>query len=144
MRSDIAEAQDIEFEGLTEPQLVLPSQFFSHIGEATVVEGERRLISAVLEDALLCFRKYAFASNSRGRTLFRNAEEWFMEPDTGAAFTFEYICEAGGLDAESIRARLRRWQQTQAARLRGETERSRSRVEFGPDRSEPLRKASGE
>jgi hypothetical protein len=136
------EFTDISGEDLAEPQGVLPSQFFSTAGRAAQVEGERKLMVAVLEDAFRCFRKYASASNRRGRRLFRQAEEWFMEPDTGAALTFDYVCEASGLDAEFIRSRLRvlQRQSLQAARF-GERVSSEAPA---MDEIFPLKKASGE
>ena len=96
-------------EDVAQPEAVLPQQFFSECWESAAVEGERRLLVAVLEDALQCFQKYAFAVDARSQRLFREAEEWLMQPDTGAAFTFEYICETRGLDPESVRSGLRRW-----------------------------------
>jgi len=100
---------DLCFEDVAQPETVLPLHFSSESWESSVVEGESKLMIAVLEDALHCFQKYAFAADVRGRRLFREAEEWLMKPDTGAAFTFEYICETRGLDPESVRLSLRRW-----------------------------------
>ena len=106
-----ARTGDGHFDGLGEPMTVLPGQLIASGGLAGApqVEGERRLLIAVLEDALHCFQKYAGAVDRRGRQRFVEAEEWFMEPDSKAKLTFEYICETGGLDADSIRANLRRW-----------------------------------
>ena len=103
------ELTDLCVEDVAQPEARLPLQFFSECWESAAVEGERRLLIAVLEDALHCFQKYAFAVDARSQRLFREAEEWFMQPDTGAAFTFEYICETRGLDPESVRSGLRRW-----------------------------------
>jgi hypothetical protein len=100
---------DVCFEDVAQPEAVLPHQFFSESWESVAVEGESKLMIAVLEDALHCYQKYAFAADARGQRLFREAEEWLMKPDTGAAFTFEYICETRGLDPDSVRLSLRRW-----------------------------------
>lgn len=112
-RMGTSQEGEIHLEDLTEPQGVLPSQFFSRSGRVARVEGERRLMVAVLEDAVRSFRKYALASNRRGRRLFREVEAWFMEPDTGAALSFDYVCEASGVDADSVREKLRRWHREQ-------------------------------
>jgi hypothetical protein len=112
MESQGSDRRDFHFGEVGEPQAILPHQFFSE----PAIEGERRLMVAVLEDAVHCFQKYALATDSRSKELFLQAEEWFMEPDSGATLTFEFICEARGLDADSIRARLRRWRERQIAR----------------------------
>ena len=142
----ISETVEISHEDLTEPQGLLPSQFFSRIGRAARVEGERRLMVAVLEDAVRCFRKYSVASNRRGRRLFREVEAWFMEPDTGSSLTFEYVCEASGLDADSIRSGLRRWldQNTKAEGLREQGQRPSRCVPPASNGTVGFKKASGE
>ncbi len=112
------ELTDLCVEDVAQPEAVLPQQFFSECRESAAVEGERRLLVAVLEDALHCFQKYAFAVDARSQRLFLEAEEWFMQPDTGAAFTFEYICETRGLDPESVRSGLRQWRERRIAGTR--------------------------
>ena len=145
-RAGTPEAAEIGPEDLTEPQSLLPSQFFGRSGRPAIVEGERKLMVAVLEDAVRCFRRYALASNRRGRRLFRETATWFMEPDTGAALTFDYVCEASGLDADSIRSSLRRWldQNTQAGRLREQLQRPSRLVPCTSNGTVGLKKASGE
>lgn len=145
-RVGISETVEISHEDLTEPQGLLPSQFFPRNGRAARVEGERKLMVAVLEDAVRCFRKYSVASNRRGRRLFREVEAWFMEPDTGSALSFEYVCEASGLDADSIRSRLRRWHHEKIAveRLRDPMQRSVRLDPSATDGAVRLKMASGE
>jgi len=110
----LGELSGLTLEESSEPEILLPNQFFSEFSENSAVEGERRLMSAILGDAVQCYQKYALASDARGQRLFREAEEWLMERDTGAAFTFEYICEARGLDAEAVRSGLRQWRERRA------------------------------
>jgi hypothetical protein len=130
-----------------DPRDLLPQQIFSGLFEAAEVEGERRLVIAVLEDAVHCFQRYALASDAQGQDRFREAEEWLMEPDTGAMISFEYICEIYGFDAESIRARLRRWREARIAALRrksGVTVLDGRDTGLGKGRSVGLKRASGE
>lgn len=126
------ESSAISFEDVAQPEAVLPHQFFSDCWENAAVEGERRLLVAILEDAIHCFQKYAFAADPRSQRLFREAEEWFMQRDSGAAFTFEYICETRGLDPESVRSGLRRWRERQ---LGGTQPRKRGVVMSLPEES---------
>jgi hypothetical protein len=95
--------------GLFQPDLVLPTQFFRTLRGREAQGGERRLIIAVLEDAINCFQKNLFARDNRSRRLFREAENWVMSADRDLPFAFESICEFLSLDAEYIRQGLRRW-----------------------------------
>jgi hypothetical protein len=95
--------------GLLEPDVVLPAQYFRVLRGRASYGGERRLIIAVLEDAINCFQKNLFATDSRGRRLFCEAENWLMSTDRELPFAFENICEFLSLDAEYIRRGLRRW-----------------------------------
>ena len=42
-------------------------------------EGEEGLMLAVLTDAIEYFQKYVLAKDQRGKKLFQEAEEWFLE-----------------------------------------------------------------
>ena len=67
-------------------------EFFDRFKGGRILEGERRLMLAVLEDAVSCFRKYAGATRPRNQRLFREAEEWFMDEDASWPFAFEAVC----------------------------------------------------
>lgn len=68
-------------------------------------EGERRLLAAVLEDAIACFQHHRFATRPSTRRLFEDAEAWLFGPD-GEPFSFESVCEVLAIDADWLRARL--------------------------------------
>jgi len=51
--------------GLFEPDALLPAQFYAAFRGGSGVRGEKRLMLAVLEDALDCFQKYAAARDGR-------------------------------------------------------------------------------
>src|SRR5512135_6109 len=76
---------------LIEPEILLPSQFYNRTHEHSILEGERRLMLAVLEDAVSCFQKYAGATRPRNRRLFQEAEEWFFEENGSDVFSFESV-----------------------------------------------------
>jgi hypothetical protein len=69
------------------------------------LEGEKRLMLAVLERAVDDLRTYANVPTERGRWLFMEVAAWFDSPETGP-FDFEGICEATGLDPDFIRKGL--------------------------------------
>lgn len=96
---------------LIEPEILLPSQFFDRFRGGRLLEGERRLMLAVLEDGVSCFQKCAGATRPRGRRLFREAEDWFLEQDAAWPFSFESICSVLGIDADYFRERLKRWKE---------------------------------
>src|SRR4030095_5003857 len=70
-------------------------------------EGEERLMFAVLENAVEYFQKYVLARNPRGKQLFREAEEWFLDKEAEALYSFESICEILGLHPDPIRKGLK-------------------------------------
>ena len=96
---------------LVEPEILLPSQFFDRFRGHSILEGERRLMLAVLEDAVSCFQKYAGATRQRGQRLFHEAEEWFQDEDESWPFSFASICTVLGIDAAYFREQLERWKQ---------------------------------
>jgi hypothetical protein len=75
-------------------------------------EGEERLMLAVLESAVEDFQKYVLARRPSGKKLFQEAEEWFLEKDSGGVlFSFESICETLRLHPDYIRQGLLLWKE---------------------------------
>jgi hypothetical protein len=95
--------------GLFEPDVLLPGQFFSFFRKEAGFDRERRLMLAVLEDAIDCFQKYAHTNDLRGRQLFLESYEWIMSPDKRWLFSFENICQIVDMNPEYIRQGLSRW-----------------------------------
>src|SRR4030095_5991230 len=77
----------------------------------TVRDGEERLMLAVLESAVEYFQKYVLARKPSGKQLFREAEEWFLDKDGEALYSFENICETLGLHPDPIRKGLMVWKE---------------------------------
>lgn len=77
----------------------------------TIRDGEERLMLAVLENAVEYFQKYVVARNPGGKQRFQEAEEWFLEKDGEALYSFENICETLGLHADHIRQGLLVWKE---------------------------------
>ena len=57
-----------------EPETILPSQFFDRFQIDASLQPEKRLMLAVLEDAVGAFQKYVTSSTRRGQRLFTEAE----------------------------------------------------------------------
>jgi hypothetical protein len=60
-------------------------------------EGEERLMLAVLENAVECFQKYVPARKPSRKQLFQEAEDWFLDKEGEALYSFENVCETLGL-----------------------------------------------
>ena len=91
-------------------EVILPEQFFA--SPTALERGVRALISAILSDAVICFKMHIKEKNPRSRRLGREAEEWFFRNDPGWPFSFISICEALNLDPECIRQGLQQWRKT--------------------------------
>ena len=100
---------------LPQPDLILPTQFFDALRRHPPAQGERRLVLAILEDAINCFQTYIFANRSRNRRLFREAEAWLMS-ENDEPFSFEHVCAVLGLEPTYIRRGIQRWYEQQYAR----------------------------
>ena len=100
----------------------------------TIREGEERLMLAVLESAVEDFQKYVLAQNLRGKRLFQEAEEWFLETNGDGLFSFESICDTLGLNPDHIRKGLTVWKEAKLKlssvhpRLVGRSKLARSRA----------------
>jgi PAS domain-containing protein len=94
---------------LFQPDALLAAQYFDTFRRKVQIQPERRLLIAVLEDAIFCFQKYISSRERRGETLFREAEDWIRDEDRDYIFSFQNICEALGLDASYVRTGLFRW-----------------------------------
>ncbi|MFQ5917738.1 MAG: hypothetical protein ACE5I0_08020, partial [Candidatus Binatia bacterium] len=90
----------------------LPAQYLETVSRKTHLEPEKKLMLAVLEDAVACFQKYGSVRDGKGRILSSEAEEWILLEHSGDwLFSFDNICEALGLNPKYIREGLLRWRQ---------------------------------
>ena len=91
---------------------LLPVQYFETFRRRMPIEPEKKLMLAVLADALACFQKYLAARKGKGKNLFREADEWIFGEDGDHLFSFENVCEVIGLDPPYVRRLLVRWKET--------------------------------
>jgi hypothetical protein len=68
-------------------------------------EGERKLMQAVLSEAIVCLTGRAGAARERYQ-LAAEALRWVNSRDMSWPFAFESICDVLGVDADSLRRRL--------------------------------------
>jgi hypothetical protein len=87
------------------PAAIMPEPLAD--GSPMASSPERRLLLAILEDAIVCFQKNYPRSPADGNRAFREAEEWIMSERYDGPFSFEHICSVLGLDPSAVRCRLR-------------------------------------
>jgi hypothetical protein len=121
--------------GLFQPDTLLPTQYFDRMRRRrTEYDGERRLMIAVLEDAVDVYRKQHGAQDPRGRVLFEEAAEWIESTDQTWIFSFENICDVLDIDSAYVRRGLHALKR-RAARPKV--------VEIRPEHGDDFRRASG-
>jgi len=89
---------------------VLPSQYDDLTRRRiSVVEGERRLLLAVLEDAIRTYLTVRASSNPVQQKRFREVRSWFESEQDGRAelFSFRTICELLNIDSGRLLKGLR-------------------------------------
>ena len=84
-----------------------PSDFF--LPHRRYIQGEQRLMLAVLEDAVEEFQRNCGTTGRRGERLLSEVERWFWSEDDQLLFSFENICSALEIDAGYLRRGLIRW-----------------------------------
>jgi hypothetical protein len=100
------QAMDERYPGLFQPDTMLPSQYFDRFHRRSQLDGERRLMLAVLEDAVDMYRKHVAARDARNRQLFLDAEQWIDDDDRTWVFSFLNLCDVLDLDGEYLRRGL--------------------------------------
>lgn len=93
------------YPGPFEPDTMLPEQFTLPAADAS---PERRLMAAVLEDAIKVYLQYKGMNSRKACCLFREVEEWFLSTDMDWPYSFENISAVLGLDTQAVRGRLLR------------------------------------
>jgi hypothetical protein len=92
--------------GLFGPDALLPVQYFDLLRRKTPIEPEIRLMWAVLEDAVECYRRHVGDAKGKPNGEFDEVETWIFDPDGDWLFSFENICATLGIDAEYLRGGL--------------------------------------
>jgi hypothetical protein len=92
------------------PDILTPGQYYegAHRDDPET-EAIKRLMFAVLADAVRCFQTYCRAQNRSGRRMFYEAKGWIWDRNSEGPFTFEAICETLEIEPERLRRGLREW-----------------------------------
>jgi hypothetical protein len=100
--------QDLTF--LFEPDVLASNQFHAVLKSSHMPDPERRLMVAILEDAVSCLSKDPRRCQRQQKNAFEEAHSWVNANDTdGWVFSFTNVCETLGLDPSYLRRGLNRW-----------------------------------
>jgi hypothetical protein len=86
--------------------LVVPIQFYDLIRRSTLLDGETRLVFAVLEDAVRTYLKLRDSRGRADRVEFAEVARWFDATAGRAPLSFEYVCEVLEIEPVSFRRKL--------------------------------------
>ena len=96
--------------GIMIPDALTPGQYYDGIrADDSCARPIKRLMLAVLEDAMRCYQTCANSRNRAQRRLFVEAEAWLMDRKADGPFAFETVCETLGINPSCLREGLRRW-----------------------------------
>jgi hypothetical protein len=100
---------------LFQPDTLLAAHYFANLRRRTLLEPEKRLMLAVLEDAIHCFQDHLLTASGRKRRVFKEAQEWITEMSADWIFSFENVCETLGLNPAYVRQGLLQWKEKKLA-----------------------------
>jgi hypothetical protein len=114
-RSSDGDSSESRFEA--EP--ILPAQFFDGRKTNEALEPEKRLMLAVLTDAVHCYQVGCDAQKTSRIRAFREAEEWLFSAKGYGPFSFENVCDTLDITPDYMRKVVRKWrvQRVSGARL---------------------------
>lgn len=97
------------------PDIMTPAQYYEGVHrDDPETQGIKRLMFAVLADAVRCFQTYADARSRAGRRMFGEAEWWIWDRHSEGPFTFQAICETLGIEPDRLRDGLHQWRVQQS------------------------------
>jgi hypothetical protein len=108
---------ELELEALA----VSPAQFTAPLRFDASMVPEKRLMLAVLEEALVDYAKLADSPRPSARGALEEVEAWFVGRAGWWPFSFERICEALDIDAGYLRGGLQAWRARQRHERSGES-----------------------
>ncbi len=84
----------------------LPAQYWDTVARKDQLEPEKKLLLAVLENAIRTYRQYIFTPSR----LLHEVEDWLFSENCDHPFSFETICDALNLSVECVRRGILRSQ----------------------------------
>lgn len=103
--------------GLFEDDTTAPLEFLEISRRKDHPEPEKKLMFALLTDAVFCFQHYLDARQRSRKKLFVAADQWIFATEGEGLYAFESVCEHLDIDPNYLRGRLRRWKERKLAEL---------------------------
>ena len=97
--------------GFFEPDVLITELVGAARRRRTALSGEKRLMLAVVENALDCYQKYIVATDRIGRALFKDAAEWMASTSNEDVYSFENISETLDINPSYFRRGVAAWHQ---------------------------------
>jgi len=94
---------------LFQTDTLVASGYFEALRCNATWEPGKKLMLAILRDAIAVFQENVFAKGERKRNLYREAKDWIFAEEPDWMFSFESICDTLGLDPQYVRGGLLRW-----------------------------------
>ena len=90
---------------------ILPVQFYDSGVSLTQDEGIRRLLVAILEDAVRTFQSAQATKplTKRQRAAIREVELWIYDASALSLFSYNNVCEFLGIDPDAFKMGLLEW-----------------------------------
>jgi hypothetical protein len=92
-----------------EPETVLPSQLLDTAHRGATLQPEKRLLLAILEDAVAALQRGAVTTTRSAATAAAEARQWVLDDRTDWPCSFVNVCHVLGLDPAYLRLGLERW-----------------------------------
>jgi hypothetical protein len=109
---------DEKIASLFQPDTLLSAQYFETLRRRTIFEPEKRLMMAILQDAINSFQDNLLTPNVKAKKLSEEAEEWIVDKNGDWIFSFEIICQTLGFNPDYVRHGLLRWKARKLAAAR--------------------------
>lgn len=92
--------------GACTPAIILPARYYWALRHRTWLDGERKLMLAVLDDGVQCYLKNIGARSRHRRILFFEVRAWMKSKHNHGPFSFELLCQEFGIESARVRNAL--------------------------------------
>jgi hypothetical protein len=99
------------------PDLLTPTQYFDSKRRDSGDDPLKRLMMAVLQDAIRCYQDGEKSGSALKRKQFIEVKDWIFDECSRGPFSFVVVCEVLGLVPEYLRFGLAQWQNCGKLRL---------------------------
>jgi len=102
-------SEDSAYSELIAPDIMTPAQWYAGVRDDPRFQGTKRLMSAVLVDALQCLQNCTGSHSVIKRRRLAEVEAWIADREAQGPFAFDAVCEALGINPDYLRHGLNEW-----------------------------------